>query len=91
MTDKQKEQLRLANAQKRNASAKRATSGVSNKSSDSEVADKSKANWISEKYDPLYVPDVFKKTRLEKVGDQSKVLSKLQKLMKDIRQKETQM
>ena len=41
-------------------------------------------------YDPVYIPAAFKKTRQEKVGDQSKVLTRLQGLMQDVRKKEVQ-
>lgn len=63
---------------------------MSGKSSNCSITlDPSKANLQKEKYEPVFVPDVFKKTREQKIGDQSKILSKLQNLMQDIRHKES--
>ena len=42
-----------------------------------------------DKFDPVFIPDNFKKTRDEKMQDQGKVLQRLQGLMQDIRSKET--
>jgi len=39
----------------------------------------------ADKFEPVYIPENFKKTHNEKMQDQSRILQRLQGLMKEIR------